>query len=1116
MPEAEAGPAGNPFMKQAAPVSWGYIDSSHTWLSKIEFWNISFFIEQPPLSCILLFSSCVLVASRKQPYLTRSENNPAAPEINIMASPNNHSALEKRIAEFQQMIESFRKEKEDYNNLFESILFGIQEINTEGIIVYTNAAFNKIHGYKAGEIIGKSILGFIESETEKRDLAAYLEYLVREQPVPTPWTAKNLRKDGSLVDIKAHWNYKRDQEGKVIGFISLIIDITEKKKLQKELLESRRNFQSIFEHSPLAIMSTDADGTVIACNESASKLFGAPKEKLVGFSYKNIKNERVYNAIAHAMAGKKSYFEGEYRTMTGNVLLQMKANFSPAYNEDGSISGVIGIFEDFSERKKVELEIARRKAEFEAMFNSISDAVVFVDQQRRIIMVNKAFTEIFGYRLDEISGKTTQFFYADPGDYQDQGNKRYRIGAPIDSPLYEINYRRKDGSVFPSETMGSEVKDEAGNTIGFLGVMRDITQRKKAELALKESEEKYSKIFNNEIDAIVLFDGETQKIIDANGAFLRLYNYTHEEALQLKAEDISCEPEKTIATIQKTSRGGNLRIKRRVHKKKGGEKIMVNIGAFPIMLQNKKAIFSRIQDITEHVEAEKELRELEERFRIAFHTSPDAISINTMDGTYIEINEGFTELTGYTRKDVIGRSSVDLNIWNNLEDRMTLVQGLREKGTVMNLEADFRMKDGSIKTALMSANIINLYGERQILAITRDITDRIKAEREKEKLETHLRQVYKMEAIGTMAGGIAHDFNNILTIILGNADLARYVSEDDSPASQYIKQIQIASGRAKDMVNQILAFSRRAKQNLVPVRPYMIFSESLKLLRSTIPSSVEIQQDLDTNCPVINADPTQLNQLLMNLCANAVYAMDEKGVLKIKLQETKLSKRDIRHKAKMQPGPFVLLSVTDSGKGMSPEVKERIFDPFFTTKKVGEGTGMGLSVVHGIIESHGGMVSLKSAPGKGTTFNIYFPIIEEFATVTEGPGLTPEEGKEHILLVDDEVSLVELVDEILELHGYRVTFKTSSSEALATFTANPDIFDLVITDQTMPKMTGAELSAALLKIRPDLPIILCTGYSSKISDKMAKEIGIADFSMKPFDMEQLLRSVRKVLDSKKQ
>jgi signal transduction histidine kinase/CheY-like chemotaxis protein len=416
---------------------------------------------------------------------------------------------------------------------------------------------------------------------------------------------------------------------------------------------------------------------------------------------------------------------------------------------------------------------------------------------------------------------------------------------------------------------------------------------------------------------------------------------------------------------------------------------------------------------------------------------------------------------------------------------------------------------------LMSANIVLLNGEPHILSITRDITARKKAEEEKAKLESQLRQVYKMEAIGTMAGGIAHDFNNILTIILGNADLARYVLQDDAPARQYVNKILEASGRAKEMVRQILAFSRQAKQDLIPVRPHMIFSETLKLLRSTIPSSVDIQQDLNRQCRTIKADPTQLNQVLINLCANAVHAMDDKGTLRVSLQEVKLSSKDVKHKKNIEPGPYALLSVADTGKGISPEEKERIFDPFYTTKKVGEGTGMGLSVVHGIVQNHGGMISVKSSPGKGSTFNVYFPIIAEAAVKIKEVSPPRHMGNERLLFVDDEEKLVELATEMLQLHGYQVTSRTSSTEALETFKAAPDKFDLVITDQTMPDISGSELAVALLKIRPDLPIILCTGYSAKISPETAHELGITDYFLKPFDTEQLLRSVRKVLDSRK-
>ena len=1024
-----------------------------------------------------------------------------------MTLTHNHSGPAK--------LESYRKEKEDYRALFDSILFGIQEIDTKGVIVYANAAHHTIHGYKNGELIGRSILDFCPTDPEREELAAYLEHLVREQPVPTPWIGEDCRKDGSRVDVKVDWNYRRDENGRILGFISLITDITEKKKLQQELEESQTKFRSIFEHSPLAIMSADKNGVITTCNDKAVKIFGAPREKLLGFSYRNIKNDAMRNAIADALAGRKSRFEGEYLSVTGNIKRDMEAHFSPSYAADGSVTGIIGIFEDISERRTAQREITRRRAEFEAIFNSMSDAVVFVDQNRRIIMINKAFTDTFGYQFDEVAGKTTQFFYASQEDYLEQGKKRFHVGAKVDSPVYEINYRRKDGTVFPSETLGVEVKDETGTTIGFLGVMRDVAARKKAEQELRESEEKYSKIFNNEIDAIVIFDGETQQLIDANAAFLQLYGYTLEEALHLKAKDISAEPDKTIATINRTAREGSLRIRRRLHRKKNGEVIVVNIGAVTIMLQDRKVIFSRIHDITEHVKAEKELFELEKRFRIAFRTSPDAIAINRMDGTYVEMNKGFAALSGYTREDIIGRSSLDINIWENPKDRKTLVEGLQKSGHVENLEANFRLKDGSIKTGLMSANIIQLNGEPHILSITRDITARKKAEEEKAKLEAQLRQVYKMEAIGTMAGGIAHDFNNILTIILGNADLARYVMKEDGPARQYVDKILEASVRAKDMVRQILAFSRQAKQDLMPVKPHLVLTETLKLLRSTIPSTVAIQQEFDTKCRTINADPTQLNQLLMNLCANAVHAMDEKGLLKVSLQEVELGADETRHKTMMQPGLYALLSVTDSGKGISPKIQERIFDPFFTTKEVGEGTGMGLSVVHGIVENHGGMITVESTPGAGTTFNVYFPIVDQYPVVVKHIRSSEHKGDESILFVDDEESLVELATEMLQLYGYKVTSKTSSMEALESFKADPDKFDLVITDQTMPNISGSELAVMLLTIKPDLPIILCTGYSSKISHTMAKKIGIADYFLKPFDMEQLVRSVRKVLDNRK-
>jgi PAS domain S-box-containing protein len=429
--------------------------------------------------------------------------------------------LQKRVAELEKKIDSFRKEKDNYLSLFNTILFGIQEIDTKGKILYANAADHRIHGYEDGELIGKSILDFYESESDRLKLARYLDYQVREQPELTPWIGKNLKKDGSLVDIRVDWNYKRDTDGKVTGFISLITDITEKKALEDNLQKSERNFQAIFEHSPLAIMYSDEQGTIILCNDHASKLFGAPKNELVGFSCKNLNNKQMRDAVETALTGQNTQFEGEYISVTGNKYALLRANFSPSFAADGSVSGVIGIFENLSDRLQAEMELAKSKAEFEAIFHANADAVVFVDQQRHVLMVNRAFTKIFGYQPEEIVGRSTQFIYANPDDFNDQGKKRYHVGANIDSPVYEVDYRRKDGTIFSSETLGAAVKDKSGETIGFVGIIRDISPRKQIEQSLRESEEKFKAVIQSSPMGVFLYKLEPDNrliFIEANPA----------------------------------------------------------------------------------------------------------------------------------------------------------------------------------------------------------------------------------------------------------------------------------------------------------------------------------------------------------------------------------------------------------------------------------------------------------------------------------------------------------------------------------------------------------------------------------------------------------------------
>jgi signal transduction histidine kinase/ActR/RegA family two-component response regulator len=396
--------------------------------------------------------------------------------------------------------------------------------------------------------------------------------------------------------------------------------------------------------------------------------------------------------------------------------------------------------------------------------------------------------------------------------------------------------------------------------------------------------------------------------------------------------------------------------------------------------------------------------------------------------------------------------------------------------------------------------------------IVHDITDRMRAEEDKRMLESQLIQAQKMESIGTLAGGIAHDFNNILSAIMGYSELALEDVSDPEKAKSEIREVVKAADRAKNLVSQILTFSRKTQTQYSPLELPPLIKESLKMLRSVIPSTIEIRQDL-INSGLVMLDSTQINQIIMNLCTNAAHAMDKAGgVLEVSLKKVTM-KESQEHGLEFQPGSYLRLTIKDTGHGMPSEVVERIFEPYYTTKEIGRGTGLGLSVVLGIVESHGGSITCKSDPGKGTTFNVYLPELEiGIQEIEKHEEKLSLKGTEHILFVDDEPVLVTLAEKMLTKLGYNVVTRASSTEALELFQKDPDKYDLVITDMTMPGMTGDRLAQKFMEIRHDIPIILCSGYSEHISEKKAKKIGIRAFVMKPLEMKVLAKTIRKVLD----
>jgi len=508
------------------------------------------------------------------------------------------------------------------------------------------------------------------------------------------------------------------------------------------------------------------------------------------------------------------------------------------------------------------------------------------------------------------------------------------------------------------------------------------------------------------------------------------------------------------------------------------------------------------------MERTKALRASEERAKVLLDAAFETALLIDVRGTVCAINE-----TGARRLGKSVGELIDTNIYDLLPASIAKQRKARADQAIQTGEpVSFEDERDGIKFVNKVHPVFDIQGKVSQLAIySRDVTKQKNAAAEKRKLEAQLIQSEKMEAIGTLAGGIAHDFNNILFSIIGFTEMTMDDIEKGSPAESNLKQVHKAGQRAGDLVKQILTFSREDAQEQKPFQAKYVVKEALKFLRASLPSTIEIAQDIQSDW-LLMGDSTQIHQVLMNLCTNAGHAMEEKGgVLDVALMDTELDSGFTATHQGLKPGPFLKITVTDTGYGMKPHVLDRIFEPFFTTRPPGEGTGLGLSVVHGIVNSHGGGIYAYSEPGKGSTFHVYLPAIKsewEEESELEKP---VSGGTERILFVDDEPMLADLGEKALKSLGYEVTARTSSIDALALFQKQPDQFDLVITDMTMPHMTGDSLARAMIKIRPDIPIILCSGYSQQISEESAKRIGFRAFVMKPILRRTLAETVREVL-----
>jgi two-component system cell cycle sensor histidine kinase/response regulator CckA len=517
-----------------------------------------------------------------------------------------------------------------------------------------------------------------------------------------------------------------------------------------------------------------------------------------------------------------------------------------------------------------------------------------------------------------------------------------------------------------------------------------------------------------------------------------------------------------------------------------------------------------ISDITEQKQLEYNLLQSKKEWEMTFDAMSDMVTLMDKDFRIVRANKAAHEFFKVQPGELNGQYCYELFRGESTPCQECTMDNIFHDNT-RNCFKNIEYKNFGNIFQVTSAPIFDKKGKLQYIVHTvKDVT-------EIKRLQEELFQAHKMEAIGTLAGGIAHDFNNILSAILGYAEMVKADLPESRHIHNHINQVLNAGNRAKELVKQILTFSRKDNDHInMPLLPQHIVKEVLRMMRASLPTTIKIKKDIDPNCSAILAEPTQIHQIIVNLCTNAFHSIEnEQGTIFVQLSNKTLGLEDIGPDQDLSPGSFVELVVKDTGCGMDSTVIDRIFEPYFTTKDVGKGSGIGLAVVHGIVKSYGGLIKVESEIGKGSTFRLYFPSTteqkqEEEEKETEG---IPS-GTERILVVDDEDIITNFLKAILERLGYTVTSHTSSIEALEDFRSRPSEIDLVITDQTMPNMSGSELSKELFKVRYDIPIIICTGYSSVISENKAKEIGISRFATKPITITDLAKTVREVLDEK--
>jgi PAS domain S-box-containing protein len=781
---------------------------------------------------------------------------------------------------------------------------------------------------------------------------------------------------------------------------------------------------------------------------------------------------------------------------------------------------IVKPFDDDELKSVIEIALYKQESDrkvqdsqqwLQTTLNSIGDGVIATDGNGNITFMNPVAVELTGWSQNEVAGKPLEEVFQIINE-----DTRKTVENPVKKVLKKgvvvglANHTlliTKDGKEFPITDSGAPIINNKGDIIGVVLVFRDQIKERKAENILRESEERFRILVESSPQLIML--GQKGKYIYANPAAVKLLGY--EDSQELIGMDAlkTVSPDFRDAVIE--------RIKNIDHKKnseptetkmikKNGDEIWFLTHSANVDIKRQPTAIIVGQEITSRIKAERNYK----RLATAINHIAEGVEITDTEPSIVYVNPAFEHITGYSKDEILGRNpSILQSGHHNQLFYKDMWDELLEK-KIWHGRFQNKRKDGSLYYEEASISpVVDEKGEIiNYVAVKRDVTAEMES-------ENRLKQAQKMEAIGTLAGGIAHDFNNILSSIIGFTELALNDTKKGTDLEDDLQEVYAAGKRAKDLVKQILTFARQADEKVQPVQVSTIAKEVHKFIRASIPTTIQIETIIDSDS-LIMGSTTQVHQIFMNLFTNASHAMEDKGgLLQMTLKDVTLNRNEGISIRGLKPGNYLQVEISDTGQGIPEHILQSIFEPYFTTKRVGEGTGMGLAVVHGIVESYGGKIMVDSKLAKGTTFTIYFPIAKKRNVQSPYEIEDLPLGKEHVLFIDDEAPIVKMGSRVLEQLGYTVTTRTDSLEALSLFRSNPDGFDVVVSDMTMPNLTGDKLAAELIKIRSDIPFILCTGYSKNISDKIASEIGIKAFAYKPIVKADLAKTIRKVLDETK-